>query len=258
MPKDYRRTTSQLLQLPQTSTNAIASTFGENPLRLPILPARDGRARRARRRTRLPLGASRTRRLHPHRIPQPSHRRRPRRMASTPPSPHVSRNHRRRSSLSHMAVAVAQPQSARAHAQLCFLLHLSSATRHDHPTPRHHHRHFAATARRPCWMVARFLSTDSLPSSKSATSWPGVSPARRRSRQRKFSSGITPLPRLQAFFIIKSRPHRRRHARLSRTSHPPLARPRRKNRRRRKRSRSRSLPAAARRVQPSHTPPTEC
>ena len=84
----------------------------ENPLRLPILPARDGRPRRSRLRTRPPLVSGRSRSLGPNRISQPPHRRRSTGMAHSFAPPHVSRKNRRRRCLPHLALAPAQRKSS--------------------------------------------------------------------------------------------------------------------------------------------------
>ena len=58
--------------------------------------------------------------------------------------------------VSHLALAAAQPQGPRAHAQLRFVLCLRRSARHDHSASRRHHRVFSATAGRTLRLVARF------------------------------------------------------------------------------------------------------
>src|ERR1700756_1599076 len=96
----------------------------ENPLRFPILPARDGRPRRPCSRTRSSLVASWSRSLGPHRISQSPPRGRPPGLARPVSPPHVSRKNRSRERLPHLALGSAQPQVARARPKLHVVLYL--------------------------------------------------------------------------------------------------------------------------------------
>ena len=95
------------------------------------------------------------RRFGAHGISQSSHRSRSRGMARPVAAPHLSRESRRRERLPHLALASAQPQAARAHAELRFILSICCIARHVPSSSRRDHRYVAATSGRTLRLVAR-------------------------------------------------------------------------------------------------------
>src|ERR1700691_3404776 len=97
-------------------------TIDEDSLRLAILSAGDGRARRAGRRVVAPLGCVRSRCNCAHWISQSSYRRRTARVSPQIPAAVRTRADRRRKCRAHLAASFSESKSARENAELQFVL----------------------------------------------------------------------------------------------------------------------------------------
>ena len=142
-------------------SNSVTTRAREDPLRLAILPAGDGRASRSCFRTRPALGACRARRFDLDGIPKSSNRGRAARMACPPPPPHIPRGDGRNNYLPHLAVAAAQSQSTRTNAQLYVVLCLSRSSRSHASETRCDHRVVTAIVGWTLGMVARVCEKSS-------------------------------------------------------------------------------------------------
>ena len=223
----------------------------EDPLRLTIFSAGDGRARRPRRRTRPPLGEGRPRRLGSDRLPQSPHRRCPAGMASRLRRLTYRENIGRvkvfRTWLWPLPNRKAH-ERMRNYASFCCL---RGTARPDHSASRRDHRHLAATSRRALRLVARLLPAGPL---RLRSTRPLAGIAGRGRRWRRGLSAHHALGGDREFLVPARRPHRRRDPCVQGTSDPPLARPRGKNCSRRKRRRDRSVLARSPRRRPGTAP----
>ena len=138
----------------------------------------------------------------------------------------VSRKSRASECVSNLALAAPQPQGARAHAQLRFVLHFGRSARHDNSASRRHHRVFSATAGRTLRLVACFHATDSL-RLRSPRSLARILAAVGVGGENSLLHHALAAHRRISVRALRS--HRGGYSRIQGLLDSPLARPRRKN-----------------------------
>ena len=123
----------------------------------------------------------------PHRISQPSDRRCARGLAVAVSPPSLHGNRRWSERRSHVALAAAQPESARKNSQLRVVLPLGRGQRAGAAEAGRGHRHLSAIAVRTFRVVAGVLEACPF-RLRSARSLAGIARRRRRGRRRNLAS----------------------------------------------------------------------
>src|SRR5580704_2448806 len=131
----------------------LPATLHEDSLRLAILSTGDGRAGCAGGRVVAALGCGRTRRNRAHGISQSSDRRTATRVSWQIPPPGRTRANQRRQCSSHLAASFSQPQGARAHVELQFVLRLGGKYRSFPVAARRRDCYIPTVARRTLRVV---------------------------------------------------------------------------------------------------------